>query len=41
MDNREILYLTFLEDGFNQGIGQEIVQKAMQMLRNTNTSKND
>ena len=41
MNNRETLYLTLVEDRFNQRIGKEIVQSAMQMLRNTNTSKND
>ena len=41
MDISEVLYLTLVEDRFNQRIGKEIVQSAMQMLRNTNTSKND
>lgn len=41
MDNCKILYLKISEDSFNQKIGQEIVQATMQMLRDTNMSKNN
>lgn len=41
MDNCKILYLKILEDSFNQKIGQEIVQATMQMLGDTNMSKNN